>query len=49
MPERYDLSVCATELLYLNAIAQKIISGWYPVAAYHLPATVAGHLGIWRK
>ena len=43
MPERYDRSVCATELLLRNTIVQKMIAGWKPVEAYCLPLTVANN------
>ena len=51
MPEPYARSVCATERLLRNAIAQKMISGWAPVDAFHIPVTVlcfdrAGRSGV---
>ena len=46
MPERYDRSVCASELMIRNTIAQNIASGWEIAPAYHLPTTVTGHTQI---
>ena len=46
MPERYDCSVCAIELLLRNTIVREIVDGWWRAPAYRLPATVAGHVRI---
>ena len=40
MPERYDRTVCATELLLGNTIIQKFVSGWDLAPSFHLPETV---------
>ena len=40
MPERYDRSVCATELLLRNTIIQKVVGGWAIAPSFHLPETV---------
>ena len=47
MPERYDRSVCASELLLRNTIVNKIVSGWTMAPSFHLPHTVldAGSIG----
>lgn len=46
MPERYDRSVCASELLLRNAIVQKMASGWAWAPAYHIPTTASGQIRI---
>ena len=47
MPERYDRSVCASELLLRNTIVNKIVNGWTVAPSFHLPQTVldAGRIG----
>ena len=42
MNERYDRSVCASELLLRNTIIQKMVAGWNMVASFHLPESVTG-------
>ena len=42
MNDRYDRSVCASELLIRNAIIQKMVSGLAMVGSFHLPDTVPG-------
>ena len=49
MPERYDRSTCATELLLRNTIVQQIVGGWSMAPAYHLPETVTGHVRIGKE
>ena len=49
MPERYDRSVCANELLLRNTIAQRIRQGWEVAPAFHLPATVDGNERIGKQ
>ena len=39
MPEGYDRSVCATELLHRNTIIQKAVDGWTMPPSFHLPET----------
>ena len=46
MPERYDRSNSASELLLRNAISRKIVSRWEIAPAYHLPAAVTGRARI---
>ena len=46
MPERYDRSVCASELLLRNTIIQQIVAGWNMAPSYRLPATATGRLRI---
>ena len=46
MPERYDRSVCASELLLRNTIVQRIVAGRGIAPTYRLHATVSGHLRI---
>ena len=47
MPERYDRSVCASELLLRNTIVNKIVNGWTVAPSFHLPQTAqdAGRIG----
>ena len=40
MPERYDRSACANELLLRNAIGRRIQAGWGIAPPSHLPVTV---------
>ena len=49
MPERYDRSVCADELLLRNTIANKMEDGWGPADAFHLPGTVSGPVRIGKS
>ena len=49
MPERYDRSVCANELLLHNTIVQMMDAGWVLAPAYHLPATRTGHVRIGKE
>ena len=42
MNERYDRSVCASELLLRNAVIQKMVSGRNMVESFHLPESVTG-------
>ena len=49
MPERYDRSVCANELLLRNTIVNKMADGWKPADAFHLPTTVSGHVRIGKS
>ena len=46
MPERYDRSVCANELLLRNTIIRKIIEESAMVPSPHLPESVSGDLRI---
>ena len=46
IPERYDRSVCANELLLRNTIIQRMVGGWGMAPAFHLPTTVEGHVRI---
>ena len=48
MPERYDRSACANELLLRNAIVQRMRAGWKVAPAFHLPLTIAGTPRIGR-
>ena len=49
MPDRYDRSVCAGELLLRNTIVTKMADGWGPAGAFRLPTTVSGHLRIGKS
>ena len=49
MPERYDRSACANELLLRNTIAQRMRSGWEIAPAFRLPITVTGETRIGRE
>ena len=47
MPERYDRSLRANELLLLrNAIDQRVAFGWPLAPAYHIPNTIDGNVRI---
>ena len=46
MPERYDRSVCASELLLRTTTIQQIVAGWGMAPAYQLPTTVNGRVRI---
>ena len=48
MPERYDRSACANELLLRNTIVQRMRTGWEVAPAFHLPLTIAGTPRIGR-
>ena len=48
MPERYDRSACANELLLRNTIAQRMRTGWEIAPAFHLPLTITGAPRIGR-
>ena len=49
MPDRYDRSARANELLLRNAIVQRIRQGWEMAPAFHLHATVNGTPRIGRE
>ena len=46
MPERYDRSVCASELLLRNTIIKQMAAGWEVSDSPHLPTTVTGRVRI---
>ena len=49
MPDRYDRSVCASELLLRNTIIRQMAAGWDMAASFHLPSTVAGHVRLGKE
>ena len=49
MPERYDRSACANELLLRNTIVQRIKTGREVAPPFHLPHAVAGAQRIGRE
>ena len=46
MPERYDRSVCAGELLLMHTIIQRVVNGWEMAPEFHLPSTAEWHVRI---
>ena len=49
MPERYDRSVCANELLLRNTIMNKMRHGWEMAPGFHMPVTAADHQRIGKE
>ena len=49
MPERYDRSACAAELLLRNTIVRRVRTGRGVAPAFHLPETVTGASRIGRN
>ena len=48
MPERYDGSAFANELLLRNTIVQRMQTGWGVAPPFHFPVTVGGTIRIGR-
>ena len=48
MPERYDLSACANELMLRNTVIARMRGGWEVAPAFRLPETVADTTRIGR-
>ena len=46
MNERYDRSVCASELLLRNTIIRKMAGGWNMAESFHLPESVTSSVRI---
>ena len=49
MPERYDRSAGANELLLRNTIVQRMRGGWTVAPAFHLPLTISDATRIGRS
>ena len=49
MPERYDRSACANELLLRTAIVQRMRGGWAVAPAFQLPITISDTTRIGRS